>query len=144
MVEIKKTLIIMLLSLFTLSFQAQGRVVDYVEIKWVGLHPDGDKDENEKRACKGFRPTEKQIIEFFNKAKESKKTNGLVHDYYSPCSSTGLVKFKDGASGSWAVESSGLAFVTFDNGESAVFFRKDNAWFDPFACSYSPSGEDDC
>ncbi|WP_338493727.1 hypothetical protein VRB95_05040 [Erwinia aphidicola] len=135
MVRFKKNIIITL-SLLSLSAHTYGRVVSHIEIRDTGIYDKLYNNENGKEQCKNFQPTKKQIISFFNSAKESKETNGLFHEYYSPCSATGIIKFKDGSSGTWQLESSGLSFVNFSNGELAVFFHRENKWNDPYACAY--------
>jgi len=133
-----------LILLCLLSSQAQGRIVSQINIKGIGLQYDGRDDKNEEKACKIFRTTKKQLIHFFNSAKESKESGELLHDYYSPCVSSGSIKFKDGSSGDWTVQSSGLAYVIFSNGESATFFYNHNKWKDPFACTYGLGDEPKC
>lgn len=144
MVIFKKTFSVVLFLFFFISTQAQGREVSQLDVEGIGLHYDGRTDKNEEEACKVFRPTKKQMFHFFNQAKESKKSGNLLHEYYSPCVSTGEVKFKDGSSGHWTVQSSGLGLVIFDNGEAATFFLKDNQWTDPYACTYGLSDEPSC
>jgi len=117
MVKLKKSFSVVLFIFFFISTQAQGREVSQLDVEGIGLHYDGRTDKNEEEACKVFRPTNKQMIRFFNQAKESKKSGNLLHEYYSPCVSTGELKFKDGSSGHWTVQSSGLGLVIFDNGE---------------------------
>lgn len=140
----KNTYFIVLFSFFIISSQAQGKEVSQLDVEGIGLHYDGRTDKNEEEVCKVFRPTKKQMIRFFNQAKESKKSGNLLHEYYSPCVSTGQVKFKDGSSGHWTVQSSGLGLVIFDNGEAATFFLKDNQWTDPYACTYGLGDDPIC
>lgn len=140
---IKKAILTIPFFIF-ISTSAQGRVVSYIEINGTGLYDNLRKNVNQERLCKGFNPNKNQLTNFFNLAKESTSHGTLLHEYYSPCMATGSIKFKDGSSGKWTVQSSGLAFVSYDNGESATFFYKANKWTDPYACSYGMSGEDDC
>ncbi|MCS3608527.1 hypothetical protein [Erwinia rhapontici] len=144
MVKFKKSFSVVLFIFFFISTQAQGREVSQLDVEGIGLHYDGRTDKNEEEACKVFRPTNKQMIRFFNQAKESKKSGNLLHEYYSPCVSTGELKFKDGSSGHWTVQSSGLGLVIFDNGEAATFFLKDNQWTDPYACTYGLGDDPIC
>lgn len=136
MVKLKRTLIVALSLIFFIPTHTLGRVVSYVDVEGVGLIYDGRNDQNEEEACKVFKPTKKQVVRFFNMAKESIKHGTLLHEYYSPCISLGAIRFEDGSSGRWTLQSSGLAFVIFDNGESATFFHKKNQWTDPYACTY--------
>ncbi|TDS98879.1 hypothetical protein [Erwinia rhapontici] len=144
MVKFKKSFSVVLFIFFFISTQAQGREVSQLDVEGIGLHYDGRTDKSEEEACKAFRPTKKQMIRFFNHAKESKKSGNLLHEYYSPCVSTGELKFKDGSSGHWTVQSSGLGLVIFDNGEAATFFLKDNQWTDPYACTYGLGDDPIC
>ncbi len=136
MVKPNKKLNVALFLFLAFSMQTQGRVVSHVEIKGIGEHDEGREDKNEIEACKVFRPSKNQIIRFFNQATESKENGNLLHEYHSPCISFATIKFKDGSKGDWQIQSSGLGFVIFDNGESATFFHKGNQWTDPYACTY--------
>lgn len=144
MVIFNKKIIAMVSSLFFISMQVQGRAVSDIDIKDVGQQSQGREDKSEEEACKVFIPTKKQMIRFFNLAKESKKSGSLLHEYYSPCVSSGSVKFKDGSSADWTVQSSGLAFAILNSGESVVFFLKDNQWTDPYACTYGLGNDPIC
>ncbi|WP_421504733.1 hypothetical protein [Erwinia rhapontici] len=126
------------------SIQSQARVVSNIDVERVGAQESGRKDENERAACKVYRPTQEQLITYFNLATESQESGNLLHEYYSPCIATGKVKFKDGASGVWTVQSSGLGLAILDNGESLVFFHKDNQWTDPYACTYGLGNDPIC
>ncbi|WP_034943885.1 hypothetical protein [Erwinia oleae] len=130
--------------LITFSTEAQSRMVSHMEIDNIGQYFESQNDLNEKRACEEFQPTEKQLIQFFNSAKESEESNGLLHDYYSPCYSEGKIKFSDGSTGQWILQSSGLAYVTFSDNNTTYFFYKDNNWYDPFECSYGSDDEAEC
>lgn len=141
MVKLKNILIS---CLFAFSLQVQGREVSSVNVKDIGQYDEGRGYKHERDVCKFFRPTKKQIVRFFNLATESKESGNLLHEYYSPCLSSGSIKFKDGSSGDWTVQSSGLAFAILDNGESSVFFLKDNQWTDPYACTYGLGDDPIC
>lgn len=106
-----------------------------IEIKDTGITVTKDPAEGEINACKKFRPTEKQLIEFF-KSSEVSKENKWLHEYYSSCVSTGNVELENGVSGEWVLQSSGLAMVIPDNGDSIYFFKKNNSWEDPMAGTY--------
>ncbi|NNS08761.1 hypothetical protein [Erwinia sp. JH02] len=144
MINIKMTFYLVLSLLLYISIQAQARVVSEITIDEVGAYDERRGNKNEKEACKVYRPTEKQMIRFFNLAKESQEIGSLLHEYYSPCLTTGKIKFKDGASGVWTVQSSGLGLAIFDNGDSATFFLKDNQWTDPYACTYGLGDDPIC
>jgi len=130
------TIIFFLLSfLFT---QAQSRAVESIEIKELDSHDETRRAEYqyEKIACEKFKPTKEQIINYFKISEEASGSGDWLHEYYSPCISRGKVTFKDGSSGNWNIQSSGLGFVIFNNGKTANFFYKNNKWTDPYACSY--------
>jgi len=140
---ITKTIIIFW-TFMVVSVHAQARVVSHLEVKGIGLYSDQRNDKDEERACKVFRPTKKQMTRYFNLSKESEESGNLLHEYYSPCLAIGSVKFKDGTSGRWTVQSSGLGIVVFENGKSSVFFHKDNQWTDPYACTYGLRNDPIC
>lgn len=144
MVILKKINFFFICLFIVVSMQTQARVVTEIKIEEIGAYDEGRKNKNEEEACKVYRPTKKQMIRFFNLAKESEKSGSLLHEYYSPCLATGKIKFKDGATGVWTVQSSGLGLAIFDNGESAVFFLKDNQWTDPYACTYGLGDDPVC
>lgn len=144
MINIKKTFVIAFSLLFYISIQTQARVVSEIKIDEVGAYDERRGNKNEEEACKVYRPTEKQMIRFFNLAEELQESGNLLHEYYSPCLTTGKIKFKDGASGVWTVQSSGLGLAIFDNGDSATFFLKDNQWTDPYACTYGLGDDPIC
>ncbi|UDQ80934.1 hypothetical protein LJN55_03470 [Erwinia rhapontici] len=73
MVIFNKKLIVIFSSLFFCSMQVQGRTVIDIDIKDVGQQSQGREDKNEEEACKVFIPNKKQMIRFFNLAKEYKK-----------------------------------------------------------------------
>ena len=144
MVKQKNILLAILSCVVFFSNQVNGREIIDIKVKDIGQYDEGRGYKNERESCKHFRPTKKQIISFFNIAKESKESGNLLHEYYSPCLSSGTIKFKDGSSGDWTVQSSGLAFAILDNGESLVFFHKDNQWTDPYACTYGLGNDPIC
>ncbi|WP_455811423.1 hypothetical protein [Pseudomonas graminis] len=144
MVILNKAVLCFLLFYIIFSYPAHGRVVNYLKITETGTHDEGRKDQNEIEACKFFVPNKTQLVNFFNLAKESKEIGTLLHEYYSPCLSTGLIKFTDGSSGSWVLQSSGFGYVTFSNNETTYFFHKDNKWTDPYACTYGLGNDPIC
>lgn len=133
--------IIILSFFFAVLCPLQARTVNHINIEKTGSIYSGHNNENEKIACKLFRPKQKQLVRFFSLASESKESGTLLHEYYSPCFAAGTVVFDDGSSGRWNLQSSGLGFVFFNTGEQAVFFYKDNKWTDPFICTYGLSDE---
>ncbi|OBU07918.1 hypothetical protein AYY16_00495 [Morganella psychrotolerans] len=109
--------------------------VKNIEIKNTGITVTKAPGEGEISACKKFKPNKNQLIEFF-KSSEVSKENKWLHEYYSSCVSTGNVEFKNGVSGEWVLQSSGLGMVILDNDDSIYFFQKDNSWEDPMAGTY--------
>ncbi|MTD26646.1 hypothetical protein [Erwinia sorbitola] len=132
------------LSLILFSTISHGRVVSEIEVKETGIHAIGRNDKYEKKACKVFRPTKKQLIHYFNQAKESEESGKILHEYYSPCLAKGLIKFQDGSSGRWILQSSGFGYVIFSSNQTTYFFHKNNQWTDPYACTYGLSDEIEC
>lgn len=144
MVSYTPTNMVVLLLTITISHQVFGRDVGYIEINKTGAFDGSKHKENGEEQCKPFKPTKKQLIDYFKNAKESKEDGGLYHEYYSPCLATGTVKFKDGSSGQWLFLSSGYGHVSFTNEDKSYFFFKDNKWTDPYACNYGLGDEPKC
>lgn len=144
-VNINKNFVLVLSLLIFIFGHAQGKVVKDIEITEAGTHDEGRNDINEIEACKVFVPKKEQLIRYFNLAKESKESGNVLHEYYSPCLATGLIKFEDGDSGSWVLQSSGFGYVTFSNDETTYFFHNQgNQWTDPYACTYGLGNDPIC
>lgn len=129
----KKYILLLLIAVMPGLLNAMA--VKNIEIKDIGITVTKNPAEGEINACKKFKPTKKQLIEFF-KSSEVSKENKWLHEYYSSCISTGNVEFGNGVSGEWVLQSSGLGMVIPDNGDSIYFFQKDNSWEDPMAGTY--------
>ncbi|MFC0139401.1 hypothetical protein ACFFJN_04405 [Erwinia mallotivora] len=130
--------------LFFISVGTESRGVSHVEIYKTGIPYEGRRTEALIRDCAVFKPTKEQIIHFFNVAKKYEESVGLLHDFYSPCISTGSVTFKDGLSGTWVLQSSGLASFFIDGEKKATFFTRNNKWDDPFGCVYGADDASSC
>lgn len=102
-----------------------------------------DEGEREIDECKAFRPTPRDIREFFLKSYPVPARLGQ-HDRYSPCHATGTVEFSDNTRGKWKISSSGAGTLFWDTGDTVDLFYGDYRWKDPFACSYGSSSEGEC
>ena len=129
-------------SLAMLSCQANARTIRDVIILESGRSADPD-DPNLSRACKKFRPTAKQVKEFFSKAYPVPK-RFAVHERYSACYATGTINFDDFGTVRWTLSSGGTATIKWDEGEIVDVFNKKNGWYDPNACAYGLSSEIEC
>lgn len=118
---------------------AQARDVQHVEILETGM----SRDDEAIEYCKKFRPTKKQIKNFFSKAYP---VEGYVlsHERYSSCYATGALTFADGSSGKWKLSSSGVATFAFARGDVVTLFHRKNRWHDPFSCTYGLSDQGKC
>lgn len=128
------------LAVAIVAWHGVSAMVTHVEIKDSGLAYEG-RSEVEQEGCKLFRPTEKQLINYFNEAARTSEGGQTGKQYYSPCIATGKVTFKDGKSGRFTLQSSGFGSGNFGDREVIYFFRKDNPWLDPFRCTYAMSDE---
>lgn len=120
-----------------------AKIVTEIQINKVGIAYSDSKNINEIKACKQFKPSQIQLIDYFNTAEESIE-NKWMHEYYSACISTGHIKFNDGMTGRWTIQSSGLGYVTTADKKTIYFFRKNNGWNDPNACTYGSGDEPEC
>lgn len=127
------------------SVLAEDRVVQSVFIQVTGFSDNDRNDKNEEIACEFFKPTQNQVIDFFSSARTDVDKAQLIHERYSPCKSAGLIKFDNGLSGSWVLQSSGVGRIFYDNSKKVVyFFHKDNKWTDPYACTYGLGDDPVC
>ncbi|MEI2264507.1 hypothetical protein [Erwinia sp. CGal63] len=110
-----------------------------IEIEKTGIAYKG-RSEVEQEGCKLFRPTEKQLIQYFNQAQRLEFGGWREHKYYSPCIVIGRVTFKEGMSGRFTLQSSGFGYGVF-NHQQINFFNEFNPWFDPFQCTYAMGDE---
>lgn len=124
------------------SFQANARTVKNVVILESGMSAD-PSDPNLTRACKRFRPTEKQISAFFSKA-DPVPRRFSVHDRYSACYASGTLRFDRFGEVKWSLSSGGIGSITWDEGETVDVFNRNNGWDDPNACTYGSSSVPEC
>lgn len=127
-----------------ISIASRAHSVERLVITGVGLNDESLNDENEKRACRKFRPTRKELIGFFMQARSPANPGALQHERYSSCAAQGWVRFRDGSSGRWVLKSSGIAWVMLDGGKTIHLFRRRNGWHDPYACTYGLGDEGVC
>jgi hypothetical protein len=66
MVIWRRSVRILILAAFAISFDSHARTVSKLDVKGVGLTD--ESDESTIELCKQFKPTRKPIINFFNKA----------------------------------------------------------------------------
>jgi len=142
MVISKISILISSISLALLSCQANARAVRDVIILESGLSADSG-DSNLSRACKKFKPTAKQVKEYFSKAYPIPK-RFAVHERYSACYATGTIKLDSFGKVKWVLSSGGTATIKWDEGEIVDVFNKKNDWYDPNACTYGLSIEGEC
>ena len=128
-----------LVCIFLFCSSSQARGVRDIEILESGKSREADALE----VCKRFRPTVKQIRNFFTRAYP---VEGYMfsHERYSSCYAAGTLKFDDGSSGKWDLSSSGVATFIFTRGDAVTLFYKNNKWYDPFACTYGLGDVGEC
>ncbi|WP_380178407.1 hypothetical protein [Kalamiella sp. sgz302252] len=115
-------------------------LVNHIEITESGIAYEG-RNQTEQEGCKLFKPSEQEVADYFSQAASMKEGGQAGKKYFSPCITTGKVAFADDRSGSFTLQSSGFASVTFGDKEVTYFFRKNNPWVDPFQCSYAMGDE---
>lgn len=86
---------------------SEARTVHKLEIKGTGVT--NESDERTKELCKAFKPTLKQVRNYFNKAHHVESYIGTT-ERYSPCIAFGTLTYSDGSFGDWALHSS-LVYV---------------------------------
>ncbi|MBO9649630.1 MAG: hypothetical protein J7605_14055 [Variovorax sp.] len=111
-----------------------ARTVTKLKIEAVGLNRDPPERHSDEE-CKRFRPTLKQVKNYFNRAYPVEGYM-VTTERYSPCYATGTLEFSDGHFGTWRLDSSGTSSFTFNRGDQVFLFYKHNQWFDPTACTY--------
>jgi hypothetical protein len=120
---------------------SEARSVHKLEIKGTGLT--SESDETTKELCKAFKPTVRQVRNFFSKAYHVESYIGTT-ERYSPCIAFGTLTYSDGSFGDWTLHSSGTASLIFNRGDSVSLFYKYNKWNDPTACTYGLGSVPDC
>ena len=122
--------------------QANARTIQKVVILETGLN----KNPNEyglSEACKKFKPTARQVKEFFTKAYIVPHRFSL-NERYAPCYATGTLEFSDFGKVEWVVSSGGTGSISWDEGENVFLYYRGYKWFDPTACSYGLGDVLDC
>ncbi len=132
-----------LFALLAVATPVEARTVKTLRIESTGLTDETMKDEVAARACKSFKPTKRQVVDFFNKAYPV-ESYVLSQQRYSPCQAVGVLTFSDGSRGDWVLYSSGVAVFTFDRGDVVHLFNKPNRWHDPNACTYGLGEKGEC
>ncbi len=141
MVIWRRSVRILILAAFAISFDSHARTVSKLEVKGVGLTD--ESDESTIELCKQFKPTRRQIINFFNKAYTVEAYISTT-ERYSPCYAFGTLEFDDGHFGKWTILSSGAASFVFNRGDGVTLLYKFNKWNDPTACSYGLGDKGEC
>jgi hypothetical protein len=121
---------------------AVARTVDKLQINAVGLTIES-KERNTDQLCKDFRPTLKQVRNYFNKAYHVDGYT-ITTERYSPCAAIGTLTYSDGSFGEWTLYSGGTSSFTFNRGNQVYLFYKNYKWNDPTACSYGLGSELEC
>lgn len=127
--------ILLCILLFLPLHTKAGREVDHIEILAGGHYTTSVEDtEGYSKWCRLFNPTKEQLVTYFAVAREDEFGVGWIHEYYSPCITSGTVTFKDGSYGIWGLHDSGLGSVYFEDkvnaGKKRLFLHLDNAWDD--------------
>jgi hypothetical protein len=102
-----------------------------------------DDTEDTVYSCKAFRPTKRDVTNFFLRSYAVPAKMG-THDRYSPCYASGLVEFSDNTRGNWRISSGGTGTLNWDTGDIVYLFYPHSGWKDPFACTYGVNDEGDC
>jgi len=113
----------------------QARTVTSVHITATGQTLKNVNNINEINACKKFRLTKEQVMNYFSHAYPV-ESDLIVNSRYSSCYAEGDLNFSDGFFGTWRLYSSGGATFVFNRGDTVTFFYEHNKWFDPNAGTY--------
>ncbi|MBO9649389.1 MAG: hypothetical protein J7605_12820 [Variovorax sp.] len=128
---------------FCMAGYGHARTVLNLQIETTGQSDESLQNEAAARACRKFRPTQNQLVQFFNRAYAVEAAK-IMHDRYSPCYATGKLRFSDGYFGEWVMYSSGVARFTFNGGDVVYLYHRGNRWYDPNACTYGLADEGEC
>ena len=144
MVNFTRRLVIAAFSLpFTFApISASARTIKDVAILRTGVNMN-PKEEWLNDACKKFRPTVRQVKNYFQKAYSVPRTYG-TNERYAPCVASGTIVFSDFGKAEWAISSGGAGSLTWNEGDHVYLFYMKNKWFDPTACSYGAGDEGSC
>lgn len=133
---------ILAVSLLALPLQVKARKIGRIVILECGLSAEPENPYL-SRACKKFRPTVKQVKNYFLKAYPVPKRFSL-HERYSGCYATGTIEFDNFGKAGWSLSSGGTATIEWNETEIVDVFYKRYSWTDPNACSYGMSSEPEC
>lgn len=125
----------LLLILLVLTGYSHARSVKSVDISSIGQTLKEVTNPYEINACKKFRPTKKQVINYFNHAYPV-ELNVIIKSRYSSCYAEGDLSFSDGSFGTWRLYSSGGSTFIFNSGDTVTLLYKHNQWHDPNAGTY--------
>ncbi len=124
-----------LLSLLFLTGFSEAQSVSSVNIVSIGQTLKEVTNPYEIRACKKFRPTKEQVINFFNHAYPV-ESHFADDTRYSSCYAQGDVKYGDQLPGKWMLYSSGIALLVLNDERSVNLFYDHNQWHDPNGGTY--------
>ncbi|MDF0605764.1 hypothetical protein HZU77_008875 [Neisseriaceae bacterium TC5R-5] len=118
-----------------------ARSIDKITITEAGRMSTVESDKRYEPTCKQFKPTLKQVRNYFTKA-YTVPGKLMVHDRYAPCYATGSIKYSDGFQGKWRLYSSGTAWLEWLDGGKIYLLYKKNKWLDPTAGMYDDDGQE--
>lgn len=124
----KKTSML-LVSFFLIGFSYANPVTS-LNLVSIGKTLKEVTNPSEINACKKFRPTSEQVINFFNHAYPV-ENHFATDTRYSSCYAQGDIKYGDQLPGKWMLYSSGIATLILNDGNSVNLFYEHNTWYDP-------------
>ncbi|WP_156919918.1 hypothetical protein [Comamonas composti] len=127
---------------FIAPSQASSKQVNNIVILESGRNSSPEIEDLNKR-CALFKPTVKQIENFFLKADLVPRRFG-EHERWSSCYASGTAYFNHFGIAEWTIRSGGTGSIEWSEDENAYFFHKSNGWFDPTACTYGLGGKGEC
>jgi len=145
MIKFTSLFILIVSFLFIMPLQADEIKVSSLIFQITGFSDKDRNDKNEEVACTFFKPTQQEVIDFFNISRTDVDKDKLIHERYSPYKSAGLITFENGSSGEWVLQSSGVGRIFFDSTKEIIyFFHKENKWTDPYVCTYELGDDPIC
>jgi hypothetical protein len=132
---------VVIASMVVLPIPVHARTIQKIVIESLGQSDIAEDPPS--GGCRSFRPTPKQVREYFNKAYPMPAHFG-AHERYSPCYASGTIEFDDKTSGRWKLTSGGTSTLRWDSGDAVTLFYRGYKWNDPFACMYGLSDEGEC
>ncbi|MDM0078041.1 hypothetical protein QTH90_26765 [Variovorax sp. J2P1-59] len=108
----------------------QERKILKLEIKNLGMSLN-EGDETSVATCRDFRPTARQVRNFFLRSYPVPGAY-MAHDLYSDCYAIGEITFNDNKSfGKWILYSTGVARIDWDFGGEVYLLYRKNKWYNP-------------